>query len=128
MWLLLEGSNVPRLVCLQFGSASVLSLSGSAEVSSGANGILPEATYQFRSSSIPINYLSSLRVRSAQSTRKNVNTTEIVLHGIYFMSGSYSMLIRNGGNTFNISLTRSDSTTLVGEAPLHPLEALGRLE
>ncbi|KAK2954210.1 hypothetical protein BLNAU_10865 [Blattamonas nauphoetae] len=128
MGILLDGSNVPRLVYLQFGSSTLTSTIGSTEVSSGANGVLPQAEYELRALSIPSNYLSSLKVSSAQSTLKDGNTAAIVLRGVNLGKGSYSMLIQNGGPTFNISLTRFNSTTLVGSAPLHPLDALGRLE
>ncbi|KAK2946250.1 hypothetical protein BLNAU_18852 [Blattamonas nauphoetae] len=129
MGILLNGSNVPRLVHVQFGSNSHTSRSGSTAVSSGDDGVLPPADYEVYASSMPSNYLSSLRIRSAECSLKDVNTTTIVLGGMNLGSGSYSMLIRNGANTpFNISLTRSNLTTLVGEAPLYPLTAEGRLE
>ncbi|KAK2950860.1 hypothetical protein BLNAU_14162 [Blattamonas nauphoetae] len=123
MGILLEGSNVPRLVHVQFGTSLETSTTGIAEVSSGVNGILPLTAYSLRASSI-----SNIYICSAHSSLKDWNTTKIVLNGINLGVGSFSMLIRNGDKTFNISLTRSDSTTLVGKAPLHPMSASGRLE
>ncbi|KAK2954990.1 hypothetical protein BLNAU_10130 [Blattamonas nauphoetae] len=128
MGILLNGSNVPRLVHVPFGTDSETSTSGTAVVYSGDRGLLPKAEYSLRASSMPSNYLSLLRVNSAHSSLKDGNTTTIVLHGMNLKEGNYWMLIPNGGNHFNISLTRSDTTTLVGEAPLHPLDASGRLE
>ncbi|KAK2941731.1 hypothetical protein BLNAU_23353 [Blattamonas nauphoetae] len=127
MGILLNGSNVPRLVHVPFGSSLETSTTGSAVVSSGANGVLKPATYSFRAWSVPSIYLSSLHAADS-SLSADGNTTRIVLGGMNLGEGSYSMLIRNGDDTFNISLTRSDSTTLVGSAPLHPLEAPERLE
>ncbi|KAK2949679.1 hypothetical protein BLNAU_15350 [Blattamonas nauphoetae] len=129
MGILLKGSNVPRLVHVQFGSNSHTSRSGSTVVSSDDDGVLPPADYEIYASSMPSNYLSSLRIIAAECSLKDVNTTRIILRGMNLGSGSYSMLIRNGANTpFNISLTRSDMTTLVGEVPLHPSSVEGRLE
>ncbi|KAK2945561.1 hypothetical protein BLNAU_19518 [Blattamonas nauphoetae] len=125
--ILLNGTNVPRLVHVQFGSGSGASSTGTV-VSSGANGVLPQATYKHHSSSVATGYFLPTSLHSAHSSLKDGNTTEIVLKGINFGEGSYWMLVRNGGNTFNISLTRSDSTTLVGSAPLHPSTTEGRLE
>ncbi|KAK2955638.1 hypothetical protein BLNAU_9328 [Blattamonas nauphoetae] len=128
MGILLNGSNVPRVVYIPFGSDSETSTTGTAEVSSGADGVLPPAAkYELRASSVPSVFLSS--VHSAHSSLSaDGNTTEIVLKGINLGEGSYWMLIRKGDTTLNISLILSDSTTLVGEAPLHPSTASGRLE
>ncbi|KAK2949685.1 hypothetical protein BLNAU_15356 [Blattamonas nauphoetae] len=129
MGILLKGSNVPRLVHVQFGSNSHTSKFGSTAVSSDDDGVLPPADYEVYASSMPSNYLSSLQIIAAECSLKDVNTTRIILRGMNLGSGSYSMLIRNGANTpFNISLTRSNLTTLVGEAPLHPLTVEGRLD
>ncbi|KAK2950727.1 hypothetical protein BLNAU_14398 [Blattamonas nauphoetae] len=128
MGILLNGSNVPRLVHVQFGSDTEASTSGSAIVSSGDHGILPQATYELRTSSFATNCFLPSSLHAAHSSLKDRNTTSIVLHGINLEEGSYLMLIRNGDNTLNISLTRTDSTTLVGEAPHYSLEASGRLE
>ncbi|KAK2956063.1 hypothetical protein BLNAU_9040 [Blattamonas nauphoetae] len=128
MGILLKGSNVLRLVHVQFGTNSGTSTSASAVVSSGTYGVLPKAKYSHRASSMPSNYLSLLKVDSAHSSLKDGNTTAITLCGANLRVGNYSMLIRNGDNTFNISLNRSNSTTLVGKAPLYPSTASGRLE
>ncbi|KAK2941184.1 hypothetical protein BLNAU_23898 [Blattamonas nauphoetae] len=131
MGILLEGSNVPRLVHVQFGSSSETSTSGTVIVSSGVNGVLPPPTedkYEHRASAIPSIYLPSLKISAAQSTLKDGSTAEIVLHGVNLGEGGFSMLIQNGENKINISLTRSDSTTLVGEAPLPPSTDARKLE
>ncbi|KAK2959726.1 hypothetical protein BLNAU_5215 [Blattamonas nauphoetae] len=128
MGILLKGSNVPRLVHVVFGSKSETSTTGSVIVSSGAKGVLPSAPYSHHSSSIASKLFPPTSVHAADSSLKDVNTTTILLTGVNLGKGSYSMLIQNGGSTFNVSLTRSDSTTLVGEAPLYPLDAPERLE
>ncbi|KAK2945664.1 hypothetical protein BLNAU_19398 [Blattamonas nauphoetae] len=124
--ILLNGSNVPRLIHVHFGSITQTSRSGTAVVSSGVNGVLPQADYSLRAWSVPSAYLSS--VHSADSTLKDVNTVRIDLHGMNLNNGKYSMLISSGENTFNVSLGRFNSTTLVGSAPLRPLNASGRLD
>ncbi|KAK2944055.1 hypothetical protein BLNAU_21054 [Blattamonas nauphoetae] len=127
MGILLKGSNVPRLVHVQFGSTSDVSTTGSAVVSSGAEGVLPSATYSLRAWSLPSVYLRSVHAADS-SLAADGNSTRIVLDGFNLGEGSYSMLIRNGDDTFNISLTRTNSTFLFGSAPLHPSTAEGRLE
>ncbi|KAK2948060.1 hypothetical protein BLNAU_17007 [Blattamonas nauphoetae] len=128
MGILLEGSNVPRLVHVPFGSETETSTTGSATVSSGVNGILPPAAkYELRAWSVPTVYLTGIEY-TRTTLSEDGNIAKIVLIGMNFDEGSYSMLIRNGGNTFNISLTRSNWTTLVGEAPLPPSTDEGRLE
>ncbi|KAK2959019.1 hypothetical protein BLNAU_6035 [Blattamonas nauphoetae] len=126
MGVLLDGSNVPRLVHVSFGQLSKLSSIGTAVVSSGANGILPSATYAHRRSTLAP--FPRPRVDSAESTLKDWNTTEIVLRGAHFDEGLYWTLVEKEGNEWNITLTRSDSTTLMGTAPLHPSTADERLE
>ncbi|KAK2950290.1 hypothetical protein BLNAU_14782 [Blattamonas nauphoetae] len=103
MGVLLDGSNVPRLVHVVFGDPS--------KVSSFATNLFPPPT-----------------VHSADSTLKDWNLTEIVVGGISLKKGSYSMLVEKGEKRVNITLTRSDSTTLTGTAPLHPSTAERRLE
>ncbi|KAK2948802.1 hypothetical protein BLNAU_16252 [Blattamonas nauphoetae] len=124
---LLDGSNVPRLVHVVFGEPSKVSTVGTAIVSSGANGILPDATTYTK----PRSTLAPFQpptIRSAESTRKDWNTTEIIVKGIFVEEGSYWMLVEKEGQTWNISLEWQDSTTLTGTAPLHPSTAKGRLE
>ncbi|KAK2960757.1 hypothetical protein BLNAU_4154 [Blattamonas nauphoetae] len=128
MGILLNGSNVPRLVHVQLGNDSRSSKSGFALVSSGDGGVLPQAEYSLRAWSLATTCFIPPSVHAVHASLKEGNTTDIVLHGVNLGEGSYSMLIRNGGNTFNISLTRSDSTTLVGDAPLYPSTDTGRLE
>ncbi|KAK2948674.1 hypothetical protein BLNAU_16415 [Blattamonas nauphoetae] len=57
MGVLLEGSNVPRLVHIEFGTTSSTSATGTAEVSKGPQGVLPNLadghSYALRRVSIP---------------------------------------------------------------------------
>ncbi|KAK2948011.1 hypothetical protein BLNAU_17047 [Blattamonas nauphoetae] len=129
MGILLEGRNVPRLVHVQFGDSTKTSTTGTAVVSSGANGILPPAEYELRASSLATDYFIANSLHAADSSlSSDGNTADISVYGFNLGFGSYSMLIRNGDDPFNISLTRLDSTILVGEAPLNPEDAEGRLE
>ncbi|KAK2942690.1 hypothetical protein BLNAU_22387 [Blattamonas nauphoetae] len=126
MGILLEGCLVPRLVFVQFDTNGENSSIGTATVSSGANGILPSATYSLRSFVLPGDVGSQLF--SAFATLKDANTTTITVNGVTLLEGSYSMLVQSTGSPINISLTRTDSTTLTGDAPLYPSSATGRLD
>ncbi|KAK2955435.1 hypothetical protein BLNAU_9663 [Blattamonas nauphoetae] len=128
MGVLLDGSNVPRLVHVVFGDPSKESRFGTAVVSSGAKGILPNADYSHRKSSITSNSFPPPTVHSAESALKDWNTTEIVVNGVQLEEGSYWMLVEKEKMKWNITLTRTDSTTLNGTAPLHPSTAEDRLE
>ncbi|KAK2943043.1 hypothetical protein BLNAU_22054 [Blattamonas nauphoetae] len=129
MRVLLEGSNVPRLVHVVFGDDSTTSKTGTATVSSGANGILPDADYFFRKAALKgAAVLPPPMVRSAVSTLHDWNTTEIVLSGANLEEGSFWMLVEKDGNEWNISLTHSGSETLIGRAPLHTSTVPDRLE
>ncbi|KAK2942779.1 hypothetical protein BLNAU_22297 [Blattamonas nauphoetae] len=123
--ILLAGSNVPRLVQVVFGVKTATATTGSVTVSSGANGILPPATYTVRSSS----YIPYPRptIKSAESARKDENTTKITLNGVAMDEGSYSMQLSRGGQTWNVSLIWEGSKKLTGTAPLYPSNAEGRL-
>ncbi|KAK2952848.1 hypothetical protein BLNAU_12169 [Blattamonas nauphoetae] len=126
MAVLLDGSNVPRLVHVVFGDIRRTSNLGAAVVSSGANGILPSAAYTNRTSTLAP--FPPPTVRTADASLKDLNMTEIVLKGVRLLEGSYWMLVEKGGHEWNITLTHSDVTTLIGTAPLHPSTAKGRLE
>ncbi|KAK2946912.1 hypothetical protein BLNAU_18136 [Blattamonas nauphoetae] len=129
MGILLNGSNVPRLVFVQLGNSSQTSTTGSTVVYSGANGVLPQAEYELRASSLATNCFLPTSIHCAHaSLSSDGDTADILVYGFNLGEGSYWMLIPNGDNTLNISLTRSNSTTLVGEAPLPPSTASGRLE
>ncbi|KAK2959634.1 hypothetical protein BLNAU_5412 [Blattamonas nauphoetae] len=80
MKILLDGSNVPRLVHVVFGSEGATSSTGQATVSSGANGMLPNATYFPRSAAI-VGYDIPLPsfIAQAEATLLDSNTTEIVV-------------------------------------------------
>ncbi|KAK2948008.1 hypothetical protein BLNAU_17044 [Blattamonas nauphoetae] len=120
MGVLLDGSNVPRLVHVVFGKPWEESRIGRAVVSSGANGILPDdTTYTNRTTSFATDFFPPPTVRTADATLKDVRTIEIVLSGVSFSEeGSYWMLVGKEETEWNITLTRSDSTTLTGTASL----------
>ncbi|KAK2942915.1 hypothetical protein BLNAU_22174 [Blattamonas nauphoetae] len=126
MGVLFNGSNVPRLVHVVFGDRRTDSTVGKGVVSSGSNGVLPSATYIRRNTTLAPFPIPA--IRTAEAVLKDWNTTEIVLSGVHLEEGSYSVLIAKESNTFNITLTRSCSRTLVGTAPLYPSTAEGRLE
>ncbi|KAK2940766.1 hypothetical protein BLNAU_24321 [Blattamonas nauphoetae] len=126
MGILLEGCLVPRLVFVQFDINGANSSIGTATVSSGADGILPPATYKRLSHTLRGDIAP--QVVSASAILSDVNTTTITVKGVSLDEGSYSMRIQKGSNTFNISLSRTDSTTLVGYAHLYPSNAEERLD
>ncbi|KAK2940873.1 hypothetical protein BLNAU_24218 [Blattamonas nauphoetae] len=129
MGILLDGSNVPRLVHVVFGSSSTPSWTAQATVSSGTNGILPNATYLPRSAAIVGHKISFPPfVTQSEATLLNPNTTEIVVRGEGLVAGSYWMEVWKGTTKWNISLEFEDSTTLKGTAPLYPSDADGRLD
>ncbi|KAK2953421.1 hypothetical protein BLNAU_11707 [Blattamonas nauphoetae] len=129
MKILLGGSNVPRLVHIVFGNGGATSSTGQATISSGANGILPNATYIPRSAvivghEIPLPSF----IAQAEATLLDSNTTEIVVRGKDLLEGSYWMEVWDGSTKWNISLEWQDSSTLKGTAPLYPSTADGRLD
>ncbi|KAK2948587.1 hypothetical protein BLNAU_16486 [Blattamonas nauphoetae] len=126
MGILLEGLLVPRLVFVDFSTSGGNSTTGTATVSSGKNGVLPSADYTLRSFVLPGDVGSQLF--SASAILKDANTTTITVKGVTLLEGSYSMLVQSNGVQVNISLTRTDSLTLTGDAPLYPSDAEGRLE
>ncbi|KAK2953933.1 hypothetical protein BLNAU_11193 [Blattamonas nauphoetae] len=126
--LLLDESNVPRLIHVLFGSETKFTNFGTTIVTSGENGLLPETTYSPRKASLSANLFPPRTVTIADSTLKDWNTTDIVLNGFRFEEGDYWMLVKKGGTEWNITLTRSDTETLIGTAPLYPSTADGRLE
>ncbi|KAK2944544.1 hypothetical protein BLNAU_20550 [Blattamonas nauphoetae] len=129
MGILLDGSNVPRLVHVVFGSSSTPSSTAQATVSSGANGMLPNATYLPRSAAIVGHIVTLLSfVNKTETTLLNPNTTEIVVRGEDLMTGSYWMEVWRESTKWNISLEWEDSTTLKGTAALYPSDADGRLD
>ncbi|KAK2953266.1 hypothetical protein BLNAU_11729 [Blattamonas nauphoetae] len=119
MGVLLDGSNVPRLVHVVFGKPWEESRIGTAVVSSGANGILPDdTTYTNRTCSFGSTFFPIPTVWTADTTSKDWNTTEIVLRGVSLEEWSYWMLVGKEETAWNITLTRTDSTTLTGTASL----------
>ncbi|KAK2940877.1 hypothetical protein BLNAU_24222 [Blattamonas nauphoetae] len=129
MGILLDGSNVPRLVHVVFGSSSTPSSTAQATVSSGTNGMLPNATYIPRSAVI-VGHVISLTpyVNKTEATLLDPNTTKIVVRGEGLVAGSYWMEVWKGSTKWNISLEWEDSRTLKGTAPLYPADADGRLD
>ncbi|KAK2955375.1 hypothetical protein BLNAU_9603 [Blattamonas nauphoetae] len=126
--ILLEGSNVPRLVYVPFGKDSDTSSTGTAVVSSGADGVLPQATYSLRASSVPSHNVSSLTISSVQSTFKDGYSTTILVSGEHLGEGRYTMVISLGNHFYDVPLTFSSTKTLVGVAPLRPSTGSGMLE
>ncbi|KAK2953381.1 hypothetical protein BLNAU_11667 [Blattamonas nauphoetae] len=129
MGILLNGLNVPRLVHIVFGSEETTSSTGQATVSSGASGMLPNATYIPRSAAI-VGYDIPLPsfIAQAEATLLDSNTTEIIVRGQDLVEGSYWMEVWKGSTKWSISLEWQDSTTLRWTAPLYPSTADGRLD
>ncbi|KAK2955923.1 hypothetical protein BLNAU_9083 [Blattamonas nauphoetae] len=131
MSVLLDGSNVPRLVHVVFGSDTTSSNVGQAVVSSGENGILPKADYTPRKATIKdysIGISLGPVIFDASSTLDGWSTSDIVVKGAVLKKGSYWMLIVKGEDEWNVTLTRSDSTTLTGTASLSTSNAEVSLE
>ncbi|KAK2946218.1 hypothetical protein BLNAU_18820 [Blattamonas nauphoetae] len=126
MGVLLDGSNVPRLVHVVFGDPSIESTVGTIIVSSGAKGVLPSATYTPLKSSLALFIPPS--VRSADAALKDVNSAEIVLRGVSLEEGNYLMVVEKEETESTITLTHSDSTTLIGTASLSSSNSENRLE
>ncbi|KAK2952893.1 hypothetical protein BLNAU_12214 [Blattamonas nauphoetae] len=131
MAVLLDGSNVPRFVHVVFGDDTTTSNLGTGVVSSGPNGILPEADYVFRSAAVKGYRLESSIgpfIFEASSTLDGLSSAEIVVSGANLKEGSYWMVIAKGGKEWNIPLTLLNSTTLTGTAPLDSTPGDGTLE
>ncbi|KAK2959424.1 hypothetical protein BLNAU_5473 [Blattamonas nauphoetae] len=125
---LLNGSNVPRLVHVVFGEPTVVSKVGTAVVSCGSNGVLPiDTTYiehKWTLAPFPRPAIHTL----VSADLEDSNTLKIVLSGVRIYEGTYWMPIGNAQFRRNVTLTRSGSDTLIGRAPLHPSTAPERLE
>ncbi|KAK2960823.1 hypothetical protein BLNAU_4220 [Blattamonas nauphoetae] len=126
MGVLLDGSNVPRMVYVVFGTSSTVSRTATVTVSSGPDGVLPEATYVHRASAIPGNIPKQVHHTSTALT--NANTTTITLSGYGLENGDYVMTVDNDGTEQNITLAWMDANTLSGSAQLYPSTAPGRLD
>ncbi|KAK2944860.1 hypothetical protein BLNAU_20203 [Blattamonas nauphoetae] len=124
--LIVNGSNIPRLVHVTFGQPQKLSYSGTVVDSGGAKGKIPYAKYIPHSSALSA--FPPTTVHTAESPLKDSNSTEITLRGISLDKGSYWMLVKEGENEINVSLAWSDWTVLTGTAPLYPSTAPGKLE
>ncbi|KAK2941294.1 hypothetical protein BLNAU_23802 [Blattamonas nauphoetae] len=112
MGILLDGSNVPRLVHVVFGARPL---------HPGQLKRLSPAIVGHKISFPPF-------VTQSEATLLNPNTTEIVVRGEGLVAGSYWMEVWKGTTKWNISLEFEDSTTLKGTAPLYPSDADGRLD
>ncbi|KAK2945228.1 hypothetical protein BLNAU_19868 [Blattamonas nauphoetae] len=129
MGVLLNGSIVPRLVHVVFGTQSTKSTIGTVVVTSGKNGVLPSATYKHHKTALATAQFFQPTVRRAAATLNDLTTTTIVLRGTHLGRGSYSMLVENGGSELNITLSWSEWTTaLTATAPLSPESAEWRLK
>ncbi|KAK2948776.1 hypothetical protein BLNAU_16311 [Blattamonas nauphoetae] len=126
MGVLLSGSNVPRLVHVVFGNAEGVTRTGTAEVSSGPNGVLPAAQYTNLSSAILGG--AAAHVYQVECPPVDHNTASFLLKGCSFQAGDYFMEVKFSDHKLNVSLSLSDSFSLIGEAPLYPATASGRLD
>ncbi|KAK2961705.1 hypothetical protein BLNAU_3142 [Blattamonas nauphoetae] len=101
MSMLLNGSNVPRLVHVIFGDERTNSSVGTAVFSSGENGILPEATYEHHKWSLSPFPLPT--IKTADASLEDWNTTEIVVKGVRLKEGSFWMEVEKEGTKWNIT-------------------------
>ncbi|KAK2951502.1 hypothetical protein BLNAU_13524 [Blattamonas nauphoetae] len=121
MGVLLEGSNVPRLVHVEFGTPDSASSTGTAEVSIGRQGILPILTdgqsYSIRSVSIPGRSIVG-SIQSFDARLRGTSEASFELKGCFLTTRPYSMKVRDSeNNNFTIPLSPS-SGSLTGTSPL----------
>ncbi|KAK2956843.1 hypothetical protein BLNAU_8120 [Blattamonas nauphoetae] len=121
MGVLLEGSSVPRLVHVSFGTSATKSSIGTVEVSIGLEGVLPilsEATsYTIRSASIP-GWPIDTMILSVSAKLEGTREASFKLTGCFLKTGTYSMKVKDSeNNDFAISLSLS-SGSLTGTSPL----------
>ncbi|KAK2946267.1 hypothetical protein BLNAU_18788 [Blattamonas nauphoetae] len=121
MGILLEGSNVPRLIHVEFGTPTTKSSTGTVEVSVGRQGVLPilndGESYTNRSWSFAHDYFPPSIIKLSAGVEW---TTEgkFTLTGHLLKSGTYSMKVKDKDDkTFTISLSLSDNR-LTGTNPL----------
>ncbi|KAK2950580.1 hypothetical protein BLNAU_14472 [Blattamonas nauphoetae] len=116
MGVLLEGSNVPRLVHIDFGTADTGSSTGTVEVSIGTQGVLPilseGKSYTIRSASIP-GWSIGPPILSVSTKLEGTSEASFELTGYLLKTGTYSMKVKDSDqNNFTISLSLSfDSLT-----------------
>ncbi|KAK2944561.1 hypothetical protein BLNAU_20515 [Blattamonas nauphoetae] len=121
MGVLLEGSNVPRLVHVSFGTTDTKSSTGTVEVSIGLEGVLPflsdEKSYTIRTASIP-GWSIDASILSVSVELKGTSEASFELTGCLQKTGTYSMKVKDSeNNNFTISLSLS-SDLLTGTSPL----------
>ncbi|KAK2946123.1 hypothetical protein BLNAU_18965 [Blattamonas nauphoetae] len=121
MGILLEGSNVPRLVHMEFGTTDTVSSTGTVHVSVGPQGVLPILnggdSYTNRSWSFAGN-LFPPTIISLDSRLEGTREASFELTGCLLRSGTYSMNVKDSEeNTVTISLSLS-SDLLTGTSPL----------
>ncbi|KAK2941850.1 hypothetical protein BLNAU_23241 [Blattamonas nauphoetae] len=126
MGLLLSGMIVPRLVHVLFGNAEGVTRTGTGKVSSGANGVLPAAQYTNLSSAILGG--SGPHVYHVECPPLDPNTASFLLNGFSLRAGDYFMEVQSSKHQLNITLSFSDTVSLIGEAPLYPATTSGRLD
>ncbi|KAK2954041.1 hypothetical protein BLNAU_11004 [Blattamonas nauphoetae] len=121
MGVLLEGSNVPRLVHIEFGTAATKSSTGTVEVSIGLESVLPilsdEKSYKNRSWSLATDSFPPT-VLSLDVKLEGTSEASFELTGYLLKTGTYSMKVKDSeDNDFSISLSLS-SGSLTGTSPL----------
>ncbi|KAK2950993.1 hypothetical protein BLNAU_14071 [Blattamonas nauphoetae] len=118
MGVLLGGANVPRVIHIPFGSSSISSLSGTTEVTTGSQGLLPTLaegqSYSLQSVAIP-GYDISPSVFTILPTLIGTSSVSLKLCGYSITTGTSTMVVQNpSGSSFTIDLTFSSETELVG--------------
>ncbi|KAK2954062.1 hypothetical protein BLNAU_11025 [Blattamonas nauphoetae] len=121
MGVLLEGSNVPRLVHVSFGTADMESSTGTVEVSIGLEGVLPiiseGKSYTIRSASIP-GWSIDASILSVFAELEVTSEASFELTGRLLKTGTYLMKVKDSeDNNFAISLSLS-SGSLTGTSQL----------
>ncbi|KAK2958057.1 hypothetical protein BLNAU_6983 [Blattamonas nauphoetae] len=121
MGVLLEGSNVPRLVNVSFGTPDTVSSTGTAKVSIGLDGVLPKLSdgksYTIRSWSFAGSRFPPTII-SLDIKLKEAAVASFELTGCLLKTGTYSMKVKDSEeNTITIPLSLS-SDLLTGTSPL----------
>ncbi|KAK2950083.1 hypothetical protein BLNAU_15005 [Blattamonas nauphoetae] len=129
MGILLNGCIVPRLIHVVFGTDTGLSQTGSAVVSSGPNGILPNAEYQVLNHSFAAVFLPP-RLEHCVCSLHDAYSCLVILTGSSLMEGDYQMKFKKGqdGEEKEIALTWVNASTLHGSVSLYSSSATDRLE
>ncbi|KAK2956553.1 hypothetical protein BLNAU_8393 [Blattamonas nauphoetae] len=131
MGVLLGGANVPRLIHIPFGSSSSSSSSGTTEVTTGSQGLLPTLagwqSYSLQSVAIS-GYDISPSVFAIVPTLIDTSTVSLKLSGYSVPIGESMMIVKNSaGSTFSIDLTFSSETELLGSSGVAASES-GKLK